>query len=108
MVKGNVIKKEKTYCSILEIEREFYPDTFNERKKRIEKIVKEVRQMKMQIRKGTMTDYLLEGNLIGQPRHTVILFCALYRVPHTKFSKKTKTGFYGLLYYNETNTNVDY
>ncbi len=36
LVKGNIIKKEKTYCSMLEIERELYPDTFNERKKRIE------------------------------------------------------------------------
>jgi len=32
-------RKEKTYCSMLEIEREFYPDTFNERLKRIEEEV---------------------------------------------------------------------
>ncbi len=40
------IKKEKVFHSMIEIEREFYPDTFNERKKRIEKIAKEVQQMR--------------------------------------------------------------
>ncbi len=46
LVKNNVIEEDKVYCSMLEIERDFYPDTFNERKKRIEKVVKEVRQMR--------------------------------------------------------------
>ncbi len=31
------IKKErKVFCSMIEIEREYYPDTFNERLKRLE------------------------------------------------------------------------
>ncbi len=45
-VKDKLEEEKVYYHSMLEIEREFYPDTFNERKKRIEKITKEVRQMR--------------------------------------------------------------
>jgi hypothetical protein len=53
--------------------------------------------------KGTVVDCLQDGNLTGQPRHTVFLFYAYYWVPHTKFSKKPKTGFYGLSLLHERN-----
>ncbi|KKN04395.1 hypothetical protein LCGC14_1097780 [marine sediment metagenome] len=44
-------------------------------------------------------DLLLIENLTWEPRHTVILFCSYYWVPHTKFSKKPKTGFYSVFTY---------
>ncbi len=31
------MKKRKVYCSMIEIEREYYPDTFNERRKKLNK-----------------------------------------------------------------------